>query len=149
MTPRWRVRPTLPVVKFGGAALLLGLGTFLAANDNDPVQLGIAVLAAAGLLLWGIRDLAAPVRLAVDPAGITVISGYAGRRHLPWTEIERIRVDTRTRLGLRTETLEIDTGESLHLLGRNDLGTEPAEVADVLHRFRATYSTGVTGEPPR
>lgn len=147
--PGWRVQPALPVVKIGAAVLLVALGALLAANDNDPVQLGIAVVAAAGLLVWGVRDLVAPVRLSADPAGITVISGYAGRRQLPWTAVERIRVDTRPRLGLRTETLEVDAGESLHLFSRYDLGTAPTEVAETLHRLQATHSTGVTGHPPR
>ncbi|MEO3821169.1 PH domain-containing protein [Plantactinospora sp. B24E8] len=137
------------MVKIGAAVLLVALGALLAANDNDPVQLGIAVVAAAGLLVWGVRDLVAPVRLTAHPAGITVISGYAGQRHLPWTAVERIRVDTRPRLGLRTETLEVDAGESLHLFSRYDLGTAPTEVAETLRRLQATHSTGVTGEPPR
>jgi hypothetical protein len=134
----WRVPPALPVVKVAGALLLVALGLFLA--DGDRVRIGTASLAALGLLVWGVRDVVAPVRLAADPTGITVVSGYAGRRHLPWGAVERIAVDTRPRLGLRTETLEVDTGESLHLFGQYDLGAPPTEVAGVLRRLQAAYA---------
>jgi hypothetical protein len=138
---RWRVSATLPVLKLTGAVLLVAVGLLFA--DGDPVRPGLAALAAAGLLIWGLRDLVAPVRLAVDPAGITVISGYAGQRRIDWAEIERIRVDSRPRLGLRTEMLEIDTADTLHLFGRYDLGAAPDEVAAVLQAARARAN------PPR
>jgi hypothetical protein len=77
------------------------------------------------------------VRIAADAAGITVVAGYAGRRELPWRRIERIRVDNRPRFGLRTETLEIDAGETLHLFGAYELGAPPAEVAARLEALRA------------
>ncbi|WP_422772366.1 PH domain-containing protein [Plantactinospora sp. WMMC1484] len=144
---QWRVETTLPVAKLGAAALFLALGVYFA--DGDPVRLGAGALVAAGLLGWGVRDLVAPVRLAVDADGITVIQGFAGRRHLPWPEIEQIRVDTRPRLGLATETLEIDSGRSLHLFSRYDLGTAPREVAEVLRTARASRPSGPAGGPPR
>ena len=78
----------------------------------------MAVAAALFLAVWGLRDLIAPVRLSADAEGVTVVSGFAGRRRLPWAAIERITVDTRTRRGLRSETLEIDTGEAIHLFSR-------------------------------
>ncbi|MEN3615504.1 PH domain-containing protein [Plantactinospora sp. ZYX-F-223] len=137
---RWRVETALPVCKLGGAALFVALGALFA--DGDPVRLGIGLLVGAVLLGWGVRDLVAPVRLAVDPDGVTVIQGFAGRRHIPWSEIERITVDTRPRLGLATETLEIDRGASLHLFSRYDLGVAPREVAEVLHAVRAGGPAG-------
>lgn len=124
------MRALLPVLKVVGAGGFAVLGALLA--EGDPVRWGLAALAAAGLLGWALRDLVAPVRLGVDGAGITVITGFAGRRHLDWARIERIAVDTRPRRGLRTELLEIDAGDSLHLFGRHDLGTAPDEVAAIL-----------------
>ncbi|GAB3795392.1 PH domain-containing protein [Micromonospora zhanjiangensis] len=124
---RWGVPRTLPAAKFGGAAGFVLLGVLLA--DGDPVRLWLAGLAALGLAGWGLRDLVAPVRLTADSGGVTVATGLAGSRRFGWAEIERIGVDTRPRLGLRTETLEIDTGETLHLFGRADLGAAPDEVA--------------------
>jgi hypothetical protein len=134
---RWRVPATLPAAKLAGAAGFVAIGVLL--GDGDRVRLWLAGLAAAGLIGWGLRDLLAPVRLAADAEGVTVVTGYAGRRRLGWGEIDRITVDTRPRLGLRSETLEIDTGDSLHLLGRYDLGAAPDEVAATL---RAAWSRG-------
>ncbi|MEH1168949.1 PH domain-containing protein [Micromonospora sp. CPCC 205539] len=127
---QWRVPPSLPAAKLGGAVLLVALGLLFA--DGDPVRLMLAVLAAAALAGWALRDLIAPVRLAVDPTGLTVIHGFAGRRLLPWTAVEAITVERRPRLGLTSEILEIDAGESLHLFSRYDLGTPPEEVAATL-----------------
>ncbi|MEU5910692.1 PH domain-containing protein [Micromonospora sp. NPDC047527] len=136
---QWRVPAKLPAAKIAGAVALVVLGLLFA--DGDPVRLVLACLAAAGVAGWAARDLIAPVRLAVDPAGLTVIHGFAGRRLLPWSAIEAITVDRRPRLGLTTEILEIDAGSSLHLFGRYDLDTTPEEVADVLRAARP----GVTG----
>jgi len=131
---RWRVSPALPALKLVGAAALALLGLVF---GDDVVRLALAAVAVAGLLAWAARDLVAPVRLAADTAGVRVSSGYAGTRALPWARIERIRVETRPRLGLRTETLEIDTGDTLHLFGQYDLNAPPAEVADRLNALRS------------
>ncbi|MFG2106392.1 PH domain-containing protein [Micromonospora chersina] len=140
MTPQssparqWRVPPVLPAVKALGALVLVALGLLFAGEDR--VQLVLAGLAAAGLLAWALRDLVAPVRLAADPEGITVIQGFARRRRLPWAAVEAIRVERRTRRGITAETLEIDAGESLHLFGRYDLDAPPEEVAAALETAR-------------
>lgn len=131
---QWRVSTTLPVVKAGGALALVALGLLLAAGD--PVRLVLALVAAAALLVWAARDVLAPVRLAVDPDGLTVIHGFAGHRRLPWPQVEAITVDRRTRLGLSSAVLEVDTGEALHLFSRYDLDADPAEVAEELEAAR-------------
>lgn len=125
----------LPVLKLLGAVVLVGLGLVFA--DGDRVQPVLAGAAGAGLACWALRDLVAPVRLAADPDGLTVIRGFAGRRRIPWAAVEAITVDRRTRLGLTAEVLEIDAGESLHLFGRYDLDAPPAEVAEALRAARA------------
>jgi hypothetical protein len=126
----------LPVAKVLGALVLVALGLLFA--DGDRVQLVLAGLGAVALAIWATRDLLAPVRLAVDPEGVTVIHGFAGWRRLPWSAVEGIRVERRTRRGLTAETLEIDAGESLHLFGRYDLDAAPEEVAEALRAARAT-----------
>ncbi|WP_433648579.1 PH domain-containing protein [Micromonospora zamorensis] len=131
---QWRVPSSLPAAKLAGAVLLVALGLLFA--DGDPVRLVVAVLAAVTVAVWAVRDLVVPVRLAVDPAGLTVIHGFAGRRLLPWSTVEAITVDRRPRLGLTSETLEIDAGTSLHLFGRYDLGATPEEVAVALRAAR-------------
>ncbi|MDG4761308.1 PH domain-containing protein [Micromonospora sp. WMMD710] len=131
---QWRVPASLPAAKLAGAVLLIALGLLFA--DGDTVRLVLAILAAAVVAGWAVRDLIAPVRLAADPDGLSVIHGFAGHRLLPWTTIEAITVDRRPRMGLTSEVLEIDTGESLHLFGRFELGATPEEVAAELRAAR-------------
>lgn len=125
----------MPVTKLLGAFVLIALGLLFA--DGDLIQLSLAELAAAALAGWAVRDLVAPVRLAADAEGVTVIHGFAGRRRLPWPAVEAVRLERRTRRGLTAETLEIDAGESLHLFGRYDLDAPLDEVAEALQEARA------------
>jgi hypothetical protein len=134
----WRINPVLPAAKLIGAAALTSLAW--AFGDGNPVRWVLAGVVVLGLVGWAVRDLVAPVRLAADPNGVTVIAGFARRRHLAWSQIERVRVDRRARRGLHTELLEIDTGESLHLFGLHDLGVPPEEVADALTALRTGFA---------
>lgn len=124
----------MPALKLGGAVGLVLLALLLSRQD----RLGLILAGAAALVLlaWGLRDVIARERLAADPTGLTVVHGYAGRRRLPWSRVERITVDTHTRRGLRTELLEVDTGEAIHLFSRWDLGAPPDEVAARLNEIR-------------
>jgi Bacterial PH domain len=131
------------VAKLLGAMAIVVL--VLAFGRDDPVQWFLAVAVGLGLAGWALRDVVAPVRLAADPDGVTVIVGFAGRRRLAWSEIERVRVDRRHRLGVRTELLELDAGDSLHLFSRYDLGAEPA---DVLASLLVLRSARPSGTPP-
>jgi Bacterial PH domain len=134
---RWRVSPALPALKLAGAALIAVLGVAL--NDERPAR-WLAAAVAAALTAWALRDLIAPVRVAADTDGVTVVAGFAARRRLSWDQIEAVRVDTRPRLGVRTETLEIDTGETLFVFGAYDLGAPPSDVAAVLETLRSARS---------
>ena len=128
----WRADRRLTVVK------VIGVLIFAAAALLVADQVGTFLLAVAALLCLGyaVRDLVAPVRLAVDADGLTVIRGYLGHARLSWSDIDRVRVDRRSRLGLRSEYLEIDTGDHLYLLSSYDLSAEPAAVAAALARLR-------------
>ena len=128
----------LPVTKGLGAVAVLVL--VLAFGREDPVQWVMAVAVAIGLAAWALRDVIAPVRLAADPEGITVISGFAGRRRLAWAQIERVRLDRRERLGVTSEMLEIDADDALFLFSMHDLGADPHEVLAELEQLRAETS---------
>jgi hypothetical protein len=141
----WRIKPVLPVTKALGAVAVIVLAA--AFGRRDPVQWFLAAVAAAGLAIWAIRDLVAPVRLAADPEGVTMVVGYAGRRRLAWSEVERVRVDRRDRLGIRTELLEVDADDSLHLFSVHDLGAPPDEVLAALLQIRTPPLSG--REPAR
>jgi hypothetical protein len=98
-----------------------------------------AFAAGVGALLIGVyaaRDFIAPVRLAADADGVTVVSGYASKHRLPWSAVERVRVDRRSRLGLRSEMLEVDAGESVHLFSTYDLNAPCSEVEESLNHIR-------------
>ena len=136
MSPlQWRVRPVLPIAKLLGAVALVVL--VVAFGREDPVQWFIAVVVAAALTGWAVRDLIAPVRLSADTSGVTMVVGFVRRRHVAWPQIERVRVDHRERMGLRNRLLEIDAGDSLHLFSLHELGADPEEVAESLNALRA------------
>lgn len=132
-TLSWRVNPALPAAKLG-AALLLAVLAFVFGR-HDPVQWVTGAVFVIALLGWALRDLLLPVRLTAGPDGVSLLVGLR-RLHLPWSVIERVRVDRSERHGLRSEALEIDAGDSLHLFSANDLGAAPDEVAELLASMR-------------
>jgi hypothetical protein len=133
---QWRIKPVLPVTKLMGAVAVVVLAAAFA--GRDPVRWALAAVAAVALVVWALRDLIAPVRLAADVTGVTVIAGFARRRHLPWRQIERVRVDRRTHRGLRSELLELDAGDAIYLFSAHELGALPEDVAAELADLRLT-----------
>jgi hypothetical protein len=125
----------MTILKAAGAAMFLVAAVLLA---RDAAGLALGLLAAGVLGGFALRDVLAPVRLAADPNGVTVVTGFNGRRHIPWAEVERVRVDSQRRLGRRLEFLEIDTGETLHLFSSAELSADCDDVAAAL----ATLRTG-------
>lgn len=129
---RWSVPAKIPALE--------SLGTLIAvvavAFGDDPLArlLGLA----AGLLLGAltVRDLVARTRLAADAVGLTVVSGFAGHHTFRWSQLQAIRVDERTRLGLRSRLLELDSGDHLVLLSARELGADPQQVVSVLNGLR-------------
>ncbi len=139
----WRVPGRVLVSKLVVFAIVLMLGLLLA---RDPLGLWLAAVAAVAVGIYALRDILAPVRLAADREGVTVVTGFAGRRQIPWRDVERIRVDRSARVGLRamleaerTALLEIDTGSSLHLFGTSELGAPVDEVAKTLRHLRTGH----------
>jgi hypothetical protein len=126
---RWRVPLRIPLGKLVVAAIFVLLAA-VAATEAWHVVLALA--AAAGVAGWAVRDLFVPVRLAADQAGVTVVAGFARRIRLPWSQVERVRVDARR----RPKLLEVDTGGTLHLFSRYDLDEDLDEVAARLESMR-------------
>jgi hypothetical protein len=125
----WRVDRRLTIAKVAGAVIF---GSAAAIGYPDPGQVIVVGLAALALGVLGVRDLVAPVRLAASPAGVTVTAGFATRRHIAWDEVAGIRVDARRGLMLRSQVLELDTGDNLYFFGTDDLGAPCEEVAERL-----------------
>jgi Bacterial PH domain len=138
---RWRVASTPTLLKFAGA-LLLAMVALLSGDERE--RLLLAGVGALALGVYGLRDIVAPVRLSADAEGVTVVSGFVRRRRVPWREIERVGLGEHRSLGLRSEILEIDAGESLHLFSRYDLGAPCAEVAETLQEMH----DAALAEPP-
>lgn len=133
---QWRVPRGMVALKVAGTGLFVLVALLFM---SEPDRAGLALVAAVVLGALALRDIVAPVRLAADGDGLVVITGFARRRRIPWAEIERVRVDVRQRLGLRSEMLEIDTGASLHLLSTYELGARCDEVADAIRSLRTGH----------
>ena len=110
-----------------------------AASLGNPTQMTIMGLGTAVLLVLALRDVIVPVRLAADAEGIRVVRGFATLDRVAWADIERIRVDTRIRLSSTSRLVEIDTGETLYLLGASELGAPVDEVVQTLLRMSETH----------
>jgi hypothetical protein len=136
----WRIKPVLPVTKGLGAVAVIVL--VFAFGGRDRVQWVVAIALAVALAVWALRDLIAPVRLAADADGVTVIAGYARKRRLTWAQIEAVRVDRRERLGIRTELLEVDVDDNLYLFSMHDLGAHPEEVLAQMQLLRTPPLSG-------
>lgn len=124
----YRVDRRLTAVRMVGALVF----ALVALVRSDPASRTIALVAAVVLAVYTVRDRLVPVRLAADAEGVDIVTGFAGRRRIPWSEVERVRLDTRSRLGMRSELVEIDTGEQLHLFSSYDLGVPCWEAARTL-----------------
>jgi hypothetical protein len=121
-------------------AIAVGLGfAVLVLDTTGRVLVGAGMLL---LLVLAARDVLARPRLAAGPDGVEVRTWLHGRR-LAWAGL-RVRVRESSRLGVRSRTLELDTAAGpdddgvLVVLGRRDLGADPAEVARALHALDPT-----------
>jgi hypothetical protein len=72
-----------------------------------------------------------------SPDGLTVTTGFASRRRIAWADIAKIRVDPRRGLLLRSQVLELDTGDNLYFFSTNELGAPCDEVAARLRALSA------------
>lgn len=133
---QWSPHPARALV-LAVAAVALGGGLLLVDAPGRPLVGTAAALA----LLLAVRDVIGRPRLAAGPDGLVVRTGLA-RRSLPWSGLH-IRVCETRHLGIRSQTLELDTAAGPHdddgvlvVLGRSDLGERPEHVARVLDGLR-------------
>jgi hypothetical protein len=127
----WSPRPGETVAL---VAVTAGLALALVVLDA-PGRLLVG-LGALLLLVLAVRDVVLRPRLRAGTDGVQVRT-WSGRQHLPWGDV-RVGVREHRRLGMRSRSLELDTSAGpqddgvLVVLGRRDLGTDPAAVARVL-----------------
>jgi hypothetical protein len=143
VVPRHWAAP-VPAVVLGllGAVGLLAwavLGSRTGTLDAPGrLLLGVAGVVVGAAALVGLR---ARPRLAADDDAL-VLRGPLTTRRWPWARVDAVRVVRMRRLGLPAAYLEIDArdddgGERLLVLGRLELGTDPADVAGALQAHRA------------
>jgi PH (Pleckstrin Homology) domain-containing protein len=126
------------VVRFGPDRRLTALtasgavgAAFGAVVTSDGPGRILLVLAAVVLALYAATDIVYWPRITATADGL-VIKAPGGSAQLAWADIERISAPTRLRLGLRSMTLEIDAGASLHVFSRRALGADPDTVVTLL-----------------
>jgi hypothetical protein len=127
---QWTPRPTETAAAAAAAVLAAALTVTSDAAGRllfAALTLGLAALVAADLLLRP--------RLRADADGLQVRT-LAVRARLPWSAVQRVRVDERSRYGLAARALEVDAGETLLVLGRRSLGADPRDVASTLEAIR-------------
>ena len=133
-TTELRWAPQAPLVGIGWvltaiAALLVFVGT----DPGGRVLLTIAALMLAVISLFG--TLARP-RLRADEQGVTVRGPFSSRTWT-WPEV-RVRLAHGRRLGRVSTTVELTVlhDDGLIILGRLDLGEDPADVVEQLQALR-------------
>jgi hypothetical protein len=115
-----------------GAVAAIALGLAATADPAGRLLFGLLAVWLAGVVA---ADLLLRPRLRADPTGVELRT-LSTRRRLDWSDVRRIAVDERARYGLTARTLEVDAGDTLVLLGRRSLGTDPRDVADALQAIR-------------
>lgn len=131
-TSSWGVSPwAAPVL----LVIALGLGTFsvLTLDLDDRIA---AIGAAAVFVAVAAAALRFRRRLMADPDGLVIRRLFTDRR-VPWAEVLDISVPTLRRRGVISSALEIEfVDETLALLRRTELGTDPAAVRTRLLELR-------------
>ncbi len=111
---------------------LVAVGVALTSTDV-PGRL-LAGGAAVVLVTYGIVGLAFWPRLSVGPDGLRVHTP-ACRAAYGWSEVERVGLDERRRLGLSAGTLEIEARDQLVVLSRWALGADPRTVLALVESY--------------
>src|SRR5688572_17647835 len=89
----FRVPTGVMAAKFGLAALLLVLAVVaLISGNTGPLVVGLVT--ACAVAAYALRDVLVRDRLSADSSGVSLATGYAGRRRLTWAEVEQVRVDS-------------------------------------------------------
>jgi hypothetical protein len=127
---RFRPYPWLTALAGVGTVIAVVLA-WLAADAPSRLIFGIAAVVAGA---YAIGDVVFAPRLSADRTGVRIRTPMT-RADLRWDEIEAVRVDTRDRLGLRSTTLEIDTGEAVVVFSRRSLGADPEFAARKVRAF--------------
>lgn len=131
--PTLRFAPDLRLTALIAGAMLIAVG--LAATADDAISRAVWIGAALVLAAYAAGDVIFRPRLTADATGLRIRSPLA-RASLAWPEIEDVRADVRSRLGLRSVTLEVDAGETLVVFSRRALGADPEAVQELVRAMQ-------------
>jgi hypothetical protein len=127
----WGVRPLVPAAAgllCAGFAVWLLIAT--APEDRLVAGAGVCVSAIAAGVLVTMRR-----RLTADHDGF-VVRGPLSSRTIGWGQVVQISAPTRRRRGLASSAVEVDLDDDgLIVLGKIEVGADPAEVAVDLRRW--------------
>jgi hypothetical protein len=121
----------VPDARVTGLAAIGCIAAAVLALTSAPMGRVLFGVAALILLAYVAGDLTFRPRLVADRSGLRIRSPFA-RRALSWSQVQAVRADERVRHGLRSVTLEIDSGDDVVVLTRRALGADPVEVARTL-----------------
>lgn len=125
----WRPHPALLIV--GGLAALGSVAS--AVLSSDPLDRLVAVFLA--VVFTAATVVGRRRRVVGGPRGL-LVQRFSGTRIVPWSQVRSVHSARSARLGIANTTVEIDlTDDDLLVFGRTELGTDPADVADVLARW--------------
>jgi hypothetical protein len=127
---QFRPQPWLTAAAGMGAVVAIVIA-WLATDAPSRLIFGIAAVVLAA---YAAGDVVFAPRLVADRNGVRVRAPMS-RADLRWDEIESVRADTRERLGLRSTTLEIDTGHTVLVFSKRALGADPEFVAKKVRAF--------------
>jgi hypothetical protein len=122
--------PRLTAV-WGIAGVATAVAAVLTGDRGARLLWGAAALV---LIAYAVTDLVFSPRLAADGEGLRVRSPLV-RASFSWRDVDDVRADVANRHGLRSVTLEIDSGDVLIVLSRRALGADPEDVAALVRTF--------------
>jgi Bacterial PH domain len=130
-----------PVCRFGPdrrltalCAVVAAAAIAFAALSGDAAGRLLAAAAAVLLAGYAVTDIAFWPRLVATAEGLQIRTPTV-RVTLPWADVDAVRVDERTHLGVMSRTLEIEAGGLLVVFSRRTLGADPRVVAALLAAF--------------
>ncbi len=122
--------PAAGVAACGAVGLMMAIAAVTLVTDA-PGRI-LAIIAAAGLLLFATVSWRARPKLAISDDGLS-IRGALRTHRLTKADIKLIRITEFRRIARNVRLLEIDTHDDrLFVLTRWDLGTDPLDVLDAL-----------------
>jgi hypothetical protein len=130
----YRYGPSRPIAgAFAVGAIASVIEAIVADGATGRLLLGCTAFVLAAL---AISDLVFAPRLTASETGIAIFAPST-RARLGWAEVDLLRVDERSHLGLASRSLEIEAGDRLIVLSRRVLGRDPSEVCAELTELRS------------